>query len=163
MTIKKSLMVAGAVATIGLAGATFGPGLASADTDESSNGNPMSSLVDKIASKFNLNETEVQTVFDEHKDEMQAEHKSRLEDRLSEAVSEGKLTEEQKSKILAKIDELQAEREQNRDAFQSKSREEKREAFTQHREELEAWAEENNIPLEYLHFGGRGHGPGHRF
>lgn len=161
MALKKTLMIAGAVTSIGLAGSTAAANLASAETGATGEPFGMSGLVDKIADKFNLNENEVKAVFDEHRDEMQAKHQARMEKRLDEAVVEGEITEEQKAAILAKRDELKSEREAHRDQPKDMTHEERREAMKQRHEDLEAWAEENNIPEDFFRFFGGGHGGRH--
>lgn len=147
MNVKKSLMVAGAVATIGVAGIA-GLGVASAATDS----NKSDSLIDKIAAKFNVDKSEVKAVFDEERAEREAEHQQKLEERLSELVKDGKLTEDQKAKILAKHAELKAAMESERETLQDKTKEEVRTLMQQRQEELKKWAEENGIPIEYLPF-----------
>lgn len=148
MNIKKSLMVAGAVATIGVAG-VMGPGLASAATNSSG---PSDGLIDKIATKFNLNKNDVEAVFEEEKTEREVERQQDVGERLTELVAEGKLTEDQKSKILAKQAELKAQMEEERETLKDKTQEERRAVIEQRREDLKAWAEEHNIPTEYLRF-----------
>jgi Tfp pilus assembly protein PilV len=160
---KKLLTIAGLLASVGTIG-VLGLTNVSAETNGTTDESPMSSLVGKLADKFNLNEQEVQAVFDEHKDDMHKEHRATFEERLSEAVADGKLTEDQKAKILAKLDELQSQREANHESFKDMSSEERREAMEKRREELETWAEENDIPEDYLPFAfGKGHGPGMKF
>lgn len=146
MAIKKSLMIAGAVASIGLAGATAGVNAVNAETATGSDG-----LVDKIAQKFNLDKNEVQKVFEEEHKERKAEHKAKLEEKLSAAVSEGKLTEDQKSKILAKMQELEQNR-PDKAEMQNKTPEERRTLMEQHHADIEKWAEDNGIPKEYMPF-----------
>jgi hypothetical protein len=161
MNIKKSLMAAGAAATIGLTGSALTAGIVSAATTDSSGTDGMSSLVDKIATKFNLNKEEVKAVFDEDRASHQVEHAAKMEERLTQAVKDGKLTEDQKSKILAKLQELKDNR-PDPSEMKGKTRAERREAMEKHHAELETWAKENDIPMEYLRFrmGGPGHGPG---
>ena len=144
MKIPKSLLVAGAIATLGLAGAT-GLGVASAATSSATNG---TSIVDRLASKFNLKKEDVQAVFDEDHAAHEAEHRQEVSDRLQKLVDEGKITAEQKTKIEAKQKELQAEHDTDKTS-------------------LETWAKENGIDMQYLRMGGgpggRGHGgPDHR-
>jgi len=116
----------------------------------------MSTLVQKIADKFNLNKDEVQAIFDEDKaireTEMKAEREARraemqtkYEERLTQDVTYGKITEEQRKLILAKHKEMEANRETKMEG---------------NRTELEAWAKENGIDSSYLMggFGGRGRG-----
>ena len=131
-------------------------------------------IIERIAEKFNLNKDEVQTVFDEHQDEMMQKKREIVEEKLNDAVSKGELTEEKKQLILQKMEELQKEnqdRREERKDIKSLSAEERRaemekirEEAKQNREELEKWAEENGIDLKYL-VGGMGMkmgmGPGH--
>jgi len=80
--------------------------------------NPVTTLIDRIAEKFNLNQNEVQKVADDFRSEkmktMQTERRARLEERLTQAVSNGKITQTQKNSILKKMDELQKKREEDR-------------------------------------------------
>jgi hypothetical protein len=113
---------------------------------------PTDSLVTKIAQKFGLKPEEVQSVFDEHHTEMKAQMKLKFEDRLTQMVSEGKLTEAQKSAIIAKLDELKTERENYKERFKAMSPEERKAELKNKRTELEAWAKEQGIDLSI--FGG---------
>jgi hypothetical protein len=84
----------------------------------------------------------------------------RAEVRLQEAVDAGKLTSEQKDKIIAKMKEMAASRETKREEMKNMSQAERHATMQAEREALEQWAKDNNIPTEYLRLGGRGHGPG---
>ncbi len=131
MKVNKKLFVAGVVTAVS-AGSFLGVNAASAATS-----NDGSSIVDKLVSKFNLNRDEVQAVFDEQHDEMEAERAQEMSDRLQEKVDSGDITAEQKTLIENKLAEQKTAREAERS-------------------ELEAWATENNIDAKYL-MGGRGH------
>ncbi len=159
--MKKKLValgIAAVVGTVGLTGAT----VANAVTNTGSN--PMSSLVDALASKFNLNKADVQKVFDEQRSAKQAEHEEKVKDKLAELVKAGKLTQAQADKLLAKRAEMEKEREANREAMKDKTREEMKSTMEAKRAELEKWASDNGIATEYLRFlmghGIHGHGPG---
>ncbi len=153
--VKKSLLLAGVFATLGVV-SLAGIGAVSAQSDRS-NG---STLAEKIAQKFNLNKDEVQQVLKADREEKQSEHKAKQEERLNNAVTNGKLTEEQKTKILDRMKEMQQAREQNKDNMKSMSDEERHAFMKDKREALDAWAKENNIPKEYMSMAGP-HGPGH--
>lgn len=160
MQMKKTLLAVGAVTSIGLAGVA-GLGVASAATTTSSDDGGTSSIVSKLAEKFNLKESDVQSVFDEERAAHEATMEQRMEDKLSQAVKDGKLTEAQKDAIIAKHKELRSEREADREAMESMTDEERKAAMEQKRADLEAWAEENDIPEEYFHLkigGGPSHG-----
>lgn len=152
---KKIALIAASAGAVGIL-ALAGMGAVSA---EGQNG---SSLVDKIAQHFNLNKEDVQKVFDEAKDERQAEHEQKLKDKLDQAVKDGKMTQAQADQIVAKLKELK----DFRTSLKDKTPQERHEALKDKRDELRQWAKDNNIPLRYLMpLGGphpdRGHdGPG---
>jgi hypothetical protein len=151
LNINKPLIIAGAAATLGLAGL----GAAHVASAASNPSGPDNGLVAKIADKFHLNKSDVQAVFDENRAEHQAAHQQRIEDRLNQAVKDGKLTEDQKNKILTKLAEVRATMESLKD----KTPAERRATMIKQRGELEQWARDNNIPMQYLHpgIGMRGH------
>ena len=124
--------------------------------------NSMSSLVQKIADKFGLNKDEVQAVFDQNRQEHQAQMQTRFEDQLTQAVTDGKITEEQKQLILQKHKELQENRQSKMEEMKDMSVEERRTAMEKERQELENWAKENGIALKYLMGGFKGHFGGFR-
>lgn len=119
------------------------------------------SLASKIATKFNLKKEDVQKVVEEHHSEKraehQAEHQKRLEERLSQAVKDGKLTEEQKTKII----EYTKTQQSFLESLKDKSEEDRKKAMETHREEVKKWAEQNGIDLKYVLGGGPGMGRGH--
>lgn len=107
------------------------------------------SLIQTLANKLGVDQNKVQTAFADIRKERLAEAQTRYEERLSELVTLGKITESQKKAILAKKAELQKEWEAN---------EVKRD---EHRAELAKWAESNGIDLSIVGFGmgmGRGRG-----
>lgn len=158
MNIKKSLLVAGAVTSISAAG-LVGNSVVSAEANTSTGSE---TLVSKIAKKFNLKTEDVQAVVDEDRKAHQAEHTANVEKDLSQLVTDGKITAEQKDKIVAKQKELQSQREADRDSMKNKTEAERKAAMDAKKAELEKWAKDNNIPTEYLRYVmGHGHGHGH--
>jgi hypothetical protein len=99
-------------------------------------------LAQKIASKFGLNTADVEEVIEQEKINMWEKRKQNLSSKLSQAVTDGKMTEEQKNKILEKLDEMEAEREAERQT---------------HKEELQEFLKaegvDENVIARYL-FGG---------
>lgn len=161
--IKKSYLAALLTIALGLAAAGIGAVYATSDT--AGKQNPMSELVSAIASKFNLNASDVQTVFDEQKTKMQADRKAKMaemetkrqqefSDRLAQAVSGGKLTQDQADKIKAKLAELESAKK----SLEGKTGEERRTAMKEQADSLKQWAKDNGISEEYLWRGGQGRG-----
>lgn len=141
------------IGTVGLGSLAAG-GVASAETQ--SNGG---SIVDKIATTFNLNKDEVQKVFDEEREARKAQHEAKRAERLQGLVDDGTITAEQKTAIEAKLEELSTKREENREALRDMSEDERRVKMDEERESLEAWAKEQGLDLSKLRgvfVGGRG-------
>lgn len=160
MYMKKQLAIAGLVAGIATAGVT-GVGIANAATTSTSTTNPMSSLVDALATKFNLNKTEVQAVFDAQRTQMEANREAEIKKEVAQLVTDGKITQAQADKINAKRAEMQKEREANKDTATTKTREEMKTEMQTRKSELEQWAKDNGISTDYLRYvmgGGHGHG-----
>jgi DNA polymerase III alpha subunit (gram-positive type) len=138
--------------------------------------NPMAGIVAKIAQKFNLSQNDVQAVFDEYKNEektergakmqeTQAQMEQKVKDELTQAVSDGKLTQAQMDLILAKRSELQAERSTVTQQAQEKSSTKTKEEMEAERDArqtemkskqdaLKQWATDNGISEEYIRFVG---------
>ncbi len=110
-----------------------------------------SPMAEKIAEKFNLNSGEVEAVFEANRAERREQMGERQEERLVQAVLDGKITEEQKQAILAKKAEMQVDREQMLN-LPDQEREANRE---KHQEEMKIWAEENGIDMaQFMGMGG---------
>jgi len=119
------------------------------------------SIVQKIAEKFNLNESEVKAVFDEDRDERHAEMQAKWVERLDDLVNDGKITVEQKQAILDKHEEMQSKMEE----LQDLSPEERKQKMLEFRDQLKDWADEQGIDLPLIGplTGGFGHGHGMGF
>jgi outer membrane murein-binding lipoprotein Lpp len=146
---KKQLIAAAVIAGAGALGVI---GLASAASDAKP-----ASLASEIAQKFNLKPSDVQVVIDQHRGEVQTAHEQAYEQRLAQAVTDGKLTAAQKDQILAKHKELLSFME----SLKGKTPQERRAAMKQERADIQSWEKANNIPAGYL--GGFGPGMHHRF
>lgn len=120
------------------------------------------SIAQKIATRFNLNQDEVEQVFEENRAEHKAQMEQRQGERLDQLVSEGKLTEDQKNALIAKNEEWRNEREQNREEFRSMTKKERKESMEAHKAEMEKWFEENGIEREVVGGFGDGHRKGGR-
>jgi hypothetical protein len=144
-----------ALATIGVVAATTVSAASPAGS-----ANPMTNLVNAIAQKFNLNASDVQKIFDDQKAQMKVQMDQRYTDRINQAVTDGKLTQDQANKILAKKAELQAQRQSQVASLQGKTKAEIQAEMKTQMDALKQWATDNNIPMEYLMFGPMG---GHGF
>lgn len=111
-------------------------------------------LIARIATKFNLNQTEVQAVADQFHTDKIAEMQQKEADRLTQAVTDGKITAAQKDLLTAKQAELKTKFEEIRAMTDKAAR---KTAMDTLRTETEAWATKNNIDKQWLHFMG-GHG-----
>lgn len=90
------------------------------------------------------------------------DREARCEESLAKAVSDGKLTEAQKTLLLKKRDAIRAERKSDIDGWKSLTRSQRQEKVKSRRAELEQWAKNNGIDVKYLFLGdGRGEHSGH--
>jgi len=111
-------------------------------------------LLQTIVEKFNLNSEEVQKIVDEYRSERSSDRKQELAEKLDYLVYKEKITDDQKSKILAKYDEVK----DKMNEFWKLSVEERKTKLDELRDELESWAESNNIDTKYVFMLGMGGG-----
>jgi hypothetical protein len=121
--------------------------------------NGIPSLVQEIANKFHLNTSDVQSVFDQHKQEMQSKMESNYETYLQNLVNSGKITEEQQQMILNKHKALLSQMQSNKNNFKNMTPAERKSQMQASLQELKNWAKQNDINLQYL----RPFGPGRGF
>lgn len=151
--LQRTLLVGVGVATLGLTGVSVGAN-ASALSGESSG---QSSLIDKIASTFNIDKTKLKEVFQADREERHAEMKAERTEALKTALSEGTLTQEQYDHIVAANNEVDAL--MNTSGSPEDQTDEQREAIKTKMDELRDWFEEQNLDVRDLGIGfGRGHG-----
>jgi len=148
--MKKTLAIAGAITAVGVS-TLAGVGAVSAHAAQNDSGD--SGLAAKIAQKFNLNKDEVKKVIQEDHAAHRAEMEAKMQERLDQAVKDGKLTQDQADTLKAKQKELQSTME----SLKGKTPEEHRDAMKAKMEEFQKWADQNNIPQEFRMPGG---GPG---
>ncbi len=129
---KKKAILATSLASAALAGTLIVGGVAFAQTTNSQPGG----LAQAIASKFNLNKDDVQKVIDQ-------QHQDKLKQHLDELVKEGKITSDQETKILAKLEEMKPKMETAR---QISDPAERKKALDALRTEMKQWEKDNNIP-----------------
>lgn len=152
MKMKRPLLVGATLATLTMAG-VGGLGMASAATSTSSSGG--TSIVDKIAAKFNLNKSDVQAVFDADRQEHEAQMKADQKERLAQAVKDGKITQDQSDYITKALDEIDALRGDSDPRAESDT---VRDQIKTKLDALRDWAKQNNVDMQYI--GPMGHGPG---
>ncbi|HEY6736407.1 MAG TPA: hypothetical protein VI322_01695 [Candidatus Saccharimonadia bacterium] len=146
--LRHVLLAGAAVASIGLG--VVGAGIASADSSTGSG----TSLIDKLATKFNLNRADVAAVFTADRQEHEAQRQADQAARLAQAVKDGKLTQAQAHYITNAQKALKtlmdaASPDQQTDA--------QRQAIRAKMDALRTWAQQNNVDLlRYVGPGGHG-------
>ncbi len=159
---KKSLLVLGAVALT--AAASYGVFTMKNVYAETNTKYPP--LVQKLIEHFNLSTSEVDKIMaqdqadrEAKRAEMQAKRHQEIEDKLTQAVKDGKITEDQKTKILAKLDEIKPKNEdkpkrEDLSKLTQAERKAKMEAFRKEREQIkadfEAWQKSLGVDLQEI-------------
>lgn len=151
---KASLLAAAAVT------AAAGIGLLAAQP-AAATGNTDLSLVERIATRFNLSKDDVQSVFDDERESREAQMETHVSERLQAKVEAGEITADQKTLIEQKLAEMRTEIESEREDESELTHDERHAKMEEKRSELEAWAKEHNIPLKLLHPEHRGRGMHH--
>src|SRR5688572_9138741 len=103
-------------------------------------------IVQKLAERFGLNVEDVADVFEEIKDERMSNMHADFTERLDDAVLEGKLTEEQKQKLLDHQEEMQDKMQEWKD-LDPKERHEKMKEF---HGEFRKWLDEQDIEFPMM-------------
>lgn len=125
--------------------------------------NPTSTIVQKLAQKFNLKEADVQAVFDEEHQARHAQMQTDLEKRLTQGVTDGKITEAQKQAIIAKFQDMKNHK-PDIESFKSMTQEQRRAQMETKKTEFESWAKTNGLTMETVQeFMGHGKGMGRGF
>ena len=84
-----------------------------------------------------------------------SDKQSELPAKLAAAVEEGTITEDQKDLLLQKHEDMKSEREEWHEMRADMSPEERRATAEQRREAMGQWAEEHNIPTDFVAQGQR--------
>ena len=152
MKTTHKLIVAGIGSAILLGGGGLVQGVFAQGTHSSQG------LVALLSQKFDLKQSDVQAVFDQYGQLRQAEQATIFQQRLDQAVTDGKLTAAQKDLILAKEKEVLAALAKDK-AIQDPAA--RKAAIQQLQADLKTWASQNKIDGSWLRFAaGRpaGHG-----
>jgi polyhydroxyalkanoate synthesis regulator phasin len=141
MISNKKLLITSAIT--GLAGVGIITSSVIAATGTSTPSYPP--LVQKIADTFHLNPSDVQKVFDQNKQDRQAQHEQKLKDHLDQLVKNGTITQDQEDKIIAKLKDLK----QNLKSENRQNRTQNRDDF---RAQIQQWLTDNgiNVNLDQL-------------
>lgn len=108
--------------------------------------NNRNSLVTAIAQKFNLNQSDVQSVFDQNQKDRFAHMETMFESHLTQLVKDGKLTDAQKTLILNKRNELKTQKLDLSNLTPS----ERRAKLEAQRQSLEDWSKQNGIDINLI-------------
>jgi hydroxylamine reductase (hybrid-cluster protein) len=140
--MNKKIITLGALTAVGAIGILSTPTVSALSP-------PQDNLAERIATKFNLTLDEVKKVFNEEHQAREQAHQKKLEEKLQKKVDDKTITEEQKTKLLAKLSELREKRQNDKANNSAKpdhaEMKQKREA---ERSELQTWAKENGIDLQ---------------
>jgi uncharacterized membrane protein YhiD involved in acid resistance len=136
MISNKKLLIASAITSLAGAGIITSSVMAASNTTTSDS----SSLVQKIADTFHLNKADVQKVFDQNRQDRQAQHEQKLKDHLDQLVKNGTITQDQEDKIIAKLKELK----QNLKSENHQDRRQNRDDF---RTQIQQWLKDNGINI----------------
>jgi hypothetical protein len=147
--MKRSMLVGATAATLGLAGLT-GIGMASAATAATTG---QTSLIEKLATKFNLNKDEVTAVFTADHQAREAQMAADQAKRLAQAVTDGKLTQAQADYITNAQKEIKALR---GDTAPDQETDATRTSIRTKMDALRTWATSNNVDQQYIGMGGHG-------
>ncbi len=147
MTItKKSVVTAAIVATLGMG--AFGATTVFAASDSSVGHNPMQKIVTALATKFHLNEKDVQAVFDEQRGAMRENHQENAKDHLAQAVTDGKLTQAQADAITTNMESQKTFFE----SLKNMSAADRDTAIAENMKTQKAWAEAQGLPKAFMPF-----------
>lgn len=125
-------------------------------------GENLQTIVQRLSQKFNLKEQDVQSVFNEHRQEKLKLSEQNYNLMLDQAVKNGSITEAQKQLILAKHNEILKYKLDNQDRFANMNVQQRLDEKQKHREEILNWAKQNNIDTKYLYLVGARNGFMHK-
>lgn len=155
--LKRTLIIGAGIASVGVAGLA---GVATTSALTAVDNSTGTSLIDRLATKFNLNKDEVKAVFEAERAEHRAEMKAERSEALKTALSDGKITQVQYDYIVTTQTEIDALIEAA--GTREDQSEEERAAIKAKFDTLRDWMKEQNLTPSDLGLGfghGRG-GPG---
>ncbi len=114
------------------------------------------SFIQKLSERFGIEESEIEAVMDEVREEHQTQSQEWFAARLSEAVTNGEITEDQRQLIIQKHEEIRNRWQKELASAEDLTLEERKQASQDKKQELAQWAEENGVEVTYF-----GQGQGH--
>ncbi|HOZ81226.1 MAG TPA: hypothetical protein PK370_03340 [Candidatus Woesebacteria bacterium] len=157
--ISKKVLIPALVISIVAAGAIF-----KVSYVEAVSSSPKTGLIQYLAQKLGIDQTKVQTAVDEYHTQQQTNRQKENTENytvyLDGLVKQGKITDSQKTALLAKHTELQSTR-QTTD-WSTKTPSERQALIDQEKAKLEEWAKQQGIDVSYLRFGFGGGNKGNR-
>lgn len=133
---KKIIALILALTTIGFGSLALSPVFAQ------SNPNPASGLVSAIAQKFNLDQGQLQSFVTSYR---QQNRQNKLQNHLDQLVTQGKITKDQETAILAEISSLKSK--YNLNSLGTMSIQDRRQALTNAHNEFKTWTQSQGINL----------------
>ena len=120
--------------------------------------NKSAGLVQAIAQKLNVDQSQVQSVVDQfrqdHKTKMQQNMQQREEQHLTKLVQDGKLTDAQKQAILNELASLKTK--YNPDNFKNLSGDDRKKQMQAMKDELKSWFQSQGIDQNLIMGFGKG-------
>lgn len=144
MNLSKRFFVG--LAGFGLAASVAVPVFAATPSAGTNFQDPQQTLMQALIKRFNLNETDLKTFFNEQRTQHEVQATTRVTERLTAQVTAGKLTEAQKTAITTKMAEANAKHEEARKL----TPEECRKMMDAYRTELEAWVKAQGLDRSYV-------------
>ena len=123
---------------------------------------PFPSFVQQLAQKLGIDQGKVQTAVDDIHKDRQGILQTRFEERLTQAINDGKITEAQKQLILNKFKDLQTDRQTNMEKFKTMTPEQRKQSMIDKKTDLSNWAKTNGVDLSIITKMGKGGMMGHR-
>lgn len=145
MNVTKTISTVGVGAAI-VAGSMMAVNLASAH--EKFSEEQQATRVTELAERFNLDESEVQSYFEEKKAEHQEEREAARAEFVAGLVEDGTLTQEQADELAAMKDDIKSEVQALKES--GAEREEIKALMEENRAAVEAWAEAEGLDLDAI-------------
>jgi len=160
MTFKKIILPALVITIVAVSMFAVTPAHA-ATTNSNNNNNPFSGLVAFIAKTFNLDQTKVQTAVTQYnktqqKTNIQQKRTANQQTRLDKLVSQGTITKDQETAILAELTVLKNK--YNPANSKNLTADQRKQQMQNEQADIQAWSKSTGIDSKYLMpgFGGFG-------